>query len=293
MKYSKVIITLCIAGAMCACQGTGKKSYDMSKPIEAIEAIGNDVAEQNEEWDREQWDVMADNLENALKSLPVQMKEDEINLVAATVTRMKVYAERHKRTAAGLLEVINGYQQKNTAPAAVPAVTPAATPQAIPAGLQTATIKQEGGYTNVRKSPSTSAAIVTKVKDGSPILCKVYNGSWYIVYNNAGQQLGYVHASKIIPTTAKVTTEAPRGAIEYEWLTRRYVTEADLMGMSSAELRILRNAIYALHGRMFKDASLRAFFNAEPWYNGYRSEIPASELNKFEKYNVQFIQRYE
>ena len=44
---------------------------------------------------------------------------------------------------------------------------------------------------------------------------------------------------------------------------------------------------------VFQDASLRNYFNTFQWYDGYRDEIPASELNKFEKYNIQFIQRYE
>ena len=80
---------------------------------------------------------------------------------------------------------------------------------------------------------------------------------------------------------------------DFEWLSERKLTISDLEGLSSSELRIMRNSIYARHGRLFKSPDLREYFNAQSWYNGYRDEVPESEMNANEKYNIQFIKSYE
>ena len=79
----------------------------------------------------------------------------------------------------------------------------------------------------------------------------------------------------------------------FEWLSKRKLTDLDLAGLSRKELRIMRNSIYARHGRLFKSADLREHFNSQSWYNGYRDEVPANEMNAIEKYNIQFIKSYE
>lgn len=43
-------------------------------------------------------------------------------------------------------------------------------------------------------------------------------------------------------------------------------TRAELEGKSSRELRMLRNEIYARHGRRFEDPALQRHFEAQPWY---------------------------
>lgn len=59
-------------------------------------------------------------------------------------------------------------------------------------------VKQEGGYTNVRKGPSASSAIVKKVKDGSQIFVEQnFDKSWLRVYSHNGTQIGYISASKV------------------------------------------------------------------------------------------------
>lgn len=166
-------------------------------------------------------------------------------------------------------------------------------------------VKQEGGYTNVRRGPGTSYDIVTKIKDGSGIYYEPYNNSWCKVFNNSKLFIGYMHSSKIVSSNAgggvpsipsRSTTTRSSGTAwgtQYDWLSQKYATYNDIAGYDKGQLRVLRNSIYARHGRIFKDASLRSYFNSQPWYNGWRSEVPASELNKFEKYNISFIQKYE
>ncbi|MDZ4910730.1 YARHG domain-containing protein, partial [Clostridium perfringens] len=68
----------------------------------------------------------------------------------------------------------------------------------------------------------------------------------------------------------------------------RYLTASDLSGLSSWELKLARNEIYARHGRLFKDSSLQNYFNSCTWYNGYISpdDFNDDSLNSVEKYNV-------
>jgi len=80
---------------------------------------------------------------------------------------------------------------------------------------------------------------------------------------------------------------------EFDWLAQRYVTAQDIAYYDRGQIRVLKNAIYARHGRKFKDQNLRAYFNSLSWYRGWRNEIPASELNKYEKANIAFLHRYE
>lgn len=177
-----------------------QKKLDLDKPVEAIETLGNDVSSSSDEWTRDEWDNAADNLEAALKALPSSLRNDEKQIVKSSLSRMSVYAKRHKRLAAGMIGVINGYQKKTTASASAPVSAPAPAPAPSSAsGLLPAHVIREGGYTNVRQDPSTSAIIVNKIADGSPIKYKKYNAKWCIVYDLAGNRLGYMHASKVVP----------------------------------------------------------------------------------------------
>jgi hypothetical protein len=313
MKIKTLVYSLLIAAAvLVSCkENSGPKVDRDASPLNQIEALSNDISSNGDEWTKENWDDAADLLENALRNLPAQLTSDEETIVSSAISRMKVYGERHRRKAEGLLDAIRKYspeekekepakaetpKEKTPAPAPAQTQTQTVAPPPIP-GLLPAHVIREGGYTNVRQGPGSNYAIVNKVKDGSPIYYTVYNANWHVVYDTNGTQLGYMHTSKVIPTAA-APAAAPRSTgvvtgTEYDWLSQRYMTENDIINYGSASLRILRNSIYARHGRTFKDAGLRQFFNSQPWYNGYRSEIPANELNKFEKYNIQFIQKYE
>lgn len=311
------ILMLLAVIVLVSCGEKGLKAAQESNPVDKIEALSNEVSSDGEEWTREMWDDAADLLDNALGNLPDKMTSDEETIVNSALSRMKVYAERHRRKASGLLEAIAKFNseeaedstqkedEEETKTTAQPAATPQPAPQAVaqptpqpvaapPVGLLSGSVIREGGYTNVRKGPGTNYAIVTKIKDGTPIYYTNYNANWCVVYNNAGNMLGYMHSSKVIPggSTAPAKSKGLVYGTPYDWLSTRYVNQNDI-NKHYNELRILRNSIYARHGRKFKDAGLRQFFNSMPWYNGYRNEIPASELNKYEKYNIQFIQKYE
>lgn len=72
-----------------------------------------------------------------------------------------------------------------------------------------------------------------------------------------------------------------------------WLTPDDVYYLSSTELRILRNTIYARHGRKFKDAKLRNYFNQFNWYHPTRNEVSMSELSDTERHNISLIQAFE
>ncbi len=97
-------------------------------------------------------------------------------------------------------------------------------------------------------------------------------------------------------TTKKKSTTVKRSGTwgtEYDWLGLRYATWDDIRYKDAGQIRVLKNSIYARHGYIFKDSNLRAYFNSCWWYNGYRSVVPTSAFNKYEKANIQFLGRYD
>lgn len=70
----------------------------------------------------------------------------------------------------------------------------------------------------------------------------------------------------------------------------RLLNEGDIYGKSNWELRIMRNEIFARHGRRFKRADLRNYFMQQPWYNPRFDEVRLTDL---EKRNVEFLRAYE
>lgn len=72
-----------------------------------------------------------------------------------------------------------------------------------------------------------------------------------------------------------------------------YLSDSDLRGLSKSQLRILRNTIYARHGRKFKSKDLQNYFNGFSWYNPLYDEISPNSLSDIETHNIQLIQSYE
>ncbi|MAE29953.1 MAG: hypothetical protein CMJ87_13375 [Planctomycetes bacterium] len=67
---------------------------------------------------------------------------------------------------------------------------------------------------------------------------------------------------------------------------------ADLDGLSPAELRVWRNAIYARHGYPFKSADLTEIFEKQPWYER-KPSFDAKSLTATDKANVALIKDAE
>ncbi len=80
---------------------------------------------------------------------------------------------------------------------------------------------------------------------------------------------------------------------QYDWLSTRYATQKDIAGYDKGQIRVLKNSIYARHGRKFKDKRLRAYFSSQSWYKPRYDEVPANHFNKFENANIAFLKKYE
>lgn len=79
---------------------------------------------------------------------------------------------------------------------------------------------------------------------------------------------------------------------DFSWLSEHRLTSSDIAGCSKQELRILRNAIYARHGYIFKSADLRDFFNQFYWYTPRYSNVD-KQLSSLERSNIAFIKSFE
>jgi hypothetical protein len=79
---------------------------------------------------------------------------------------------------------------------------------------------------------------------------------------------------------------------DMEFFENRTIKEQMLRGLSLHELRLLRNEIYARHGRKFRAEWLQQYFFFQPWYapdENFKDE----ELSGNAKLNVETIVKYE
>jgi hypothetical protein len=66
----------------------------------------------------------------------------------------------------------------------------------------------------------------------------------------------------------------------------RYLKPEELQRLSTAQLRIARNEIYARNGRYFKDPALQSYFSRFGWYHPTSWDVPLSTI---EAVNVKLI----
>lgn len=88
-----------------------------------------------------------------------------------------------------------------------------------------------------------------------------------------------------------------------EWFfpdsNERLLTEADIAGMSAAELKIARNEIFARHGRRFSNPDLQRWFDSCSWYEGtidptdFDTNYLNKVLNEVEAANAKFLLKAE
>ncbi len=75
----------------------------------------------------------------------------------------------------------------------------------------------------------------------------------------------------------------------------RYLTDAELSGLSAQELCYARNEIYARRGYIFASTELSDYFNAKNWYLGTATAASFSDsvFNSFETANISLLQQKE
>ena len=79
---------------------------------------------------------------------------------------------------------------------------------------------------------------------------------------------------------------------DMELFENKLIAETMLRGLSLHELRLLRNEIYARHGRVFKTLWLQQYFGGQVWYDP-NEEFKDEELTGSDKTNVETIVAYE
>ncbi|NEU80806.1 YARHG domain-containing protein [Nostoc sp. UIC 10630] len=123
-----------------------------------------------------------------------------------------------------------------------------------------------------------------------------------------------IETPKFIPTTPSVPTQTPSVPTQitptpttsippvgtttvntYLWLSQRLVSDADLDGKDGFELDIMRNSIFASHGRRFDTPGLQDYFDNQPWYKPIYSPkaFPSKLLSKLEQQNIEYINKYQ
>lgn len=65
-------------------------------------------------------------------------------------------------------------------------------PFLLPEPVRTGTVRTDGGRLNLRAKPSTDAAVVARIPNGSSVIVFGQTGNWYVV--QYGGQIGYVSA---------------------------------------------------------------------------------------------------
>lgn len=77
-----------------------------------------------------------------------------------------------------------------------------------------------------------------------------------------------------------------------EGLATDLITEETLGTMFAEDLRVLRNEVYARHGRIFKDKELQKYFEAQSWYKP-NPDFKDEQLNDIEAKNLTKIKEAE
>lgn len=97
------------------------------------------------------------------------------------------------------------------------------------------------------------------------------------------------------PAKQEETTAIPEHLTRVEGFlvgSDRVLSEAELQGRSKAELRVMRNEIFARHGRIFQSTDLQDYFAAKSWYKQDPNYTDAM-LSEVDNQNVKILQERE
>jgi serine/threonine protein kinase, bacterial len=103
---------------------------------------------------------------------------------------------------------------------------------------------------------------------------------------------------KVNPSITKnqITPIATVSSDDYAFLSRRLVSDTDLVNKTALELDIMRNSVFARRGRKFDTPGLQDYFNKQPWYRPQYSPDDFDKLNILsttESQNVSYILQYQ
>lgn len=78
---------------------------------------------------------------------------------------------------------------------------------------------------------------------------------------------------------------------QFEWLSNYKLKSGDLDGFTLEQYRLLRNAIFALHGYSFKSEDLQEYFGNFSGYEAVTTNV--TDFNKTEQANISLIKSFE
>lgn len=140
-----------------------------------------------------------------------------------------------------------------------------------------------------KKMSEDKATMLSVVIKGDNMECKVNPKFMFFL----GRSQKYERLDVEVTTlNAVVVEEEDSPYVNYDWLSERAVTYADVSGKTSQELRIMRNYIFARHGYIFQSPDLAEYFSHYPWYEPRYNDV-SYMLNNLENQNVAFIRGYE
>jgi hypothetical protein len=90
--------------------------------------------------------------------------------------------------------------------------------------------------------------------------------------------------------TGELSPQASR--VEAKILRGASVNQSDIAGLARAELRRLRNTVYARHGRIFERMELQQYFDGRPWYRK-RADYTDDDLTPVDRDNINLIRTAE
>lgn len=101
-------------------------------------------------------------------------------------------------------------------------------------------------------------------------------------------------------TSGKVSDDKEEGKVTFDEeedyilpeSDSKYYSKSELSSLTSKQLAIARNEIYAKHGYIFaKDKEMKEYFEGKSWYKGTvkASNFDESVFNKYEKENLETI----
>lgn len=154
-----------------------------------------------------------------------------------------------------------------------------------------------GTHTNAEWTVLASEieAIHGKRFDDQPWLQQYFEERyWYTAKDDYKPSLSEIEQKnlKLIETIRRQQRKVALAPGDMELFENKLITEAMLRGLSLHELRLLRNEIYARHGRPFKTLWLQQYFGSQMWYDP-NDNFKDEEVSGTDKTNVETIVAYE
>ncbi len=75
---------------------------------------------------------------------------------------------------------------------------------------------------------------------------------------------------------------------KYRMASVKLLNHEDIRGLSKAELRLMRNEIFAAYGYQFKSPALREYFSEMSWYSPLHDDV-TDQLTDIERINAQWL----